>query len=256
MIAIILIISVFIIIISQAKGHRAKISHQKNLEETKATMVKIAMGALMQPGIWSFNSNIWSLEIIPTLNGKNISLAAAIKKTKKGRLYLGKKSNPLVTELVRKGHIVLNIEDKIYSSLIKIITGIIDLEKISLLKAINPVQLNGDKVAQLLLAVNNILKKINKKSILCMFASGLSRENFFEVKLPLPKSVFFNGVPSQYLAVNPKNEIIEELAVLFQQNPQLAIHRTLRKILSESKLYSGKEDIIINKSAKILISEI
>jgi hypothetical protein len=135
-------------------------------------------------------------------------------------------------------------------------TGINDLDKINQLKAINPAQLTSDNTARLLKAVNETLMRIHKKSILCMFASGLVRGNFFDVKLPLRRSSFLNDIPPHYIAVNPRNEIIKELAILFQKNSQLAIHRTIQLILSESELYSGKENIIIKKTAKILLSEI
>lgn len=226
--------------------------HEDDKEKIKETLAQMAAGALLNPGVWGQDNNIWYYRILPTINpanagsriNKNISLDRALKLTKAGKLLKSRRINPLSQQFKKSAAAVLDKDDRAFHSLINLIPGVIDLDTIFSLRAVPPTALANNRVARLLNAVNRLLKKTGKNYPQCMWTPGLKNRDLLDVNLPASRD---------FIAVNPAGKQVEMLGWLFQRNPQLAVYNLVKKLVRESRLFPDAQQSILKETAIMLL---
>ncbi len=235
--------------------------------DIKKNLAKIAIGAILQPRLWNDEAEILDYQIIPTVNGKTISINQAFERSRKGNLVVGSHSNPIARQLSRLGLKVLNQEDKAFGPLINLLPGTLNLDRIYSLESISPDQIRNNPVAGFLIEANKKIKSIQAGLPVCMWSPGLIKPDYELIRFPVPGSVTYsifkalrhpkNGLslPIRFLAINPASHRIQYLTRLFSKNPSLALYKLINIILTESGFLPQKEQKIQKQCALNLLTE-
>ena len=222
----------------------------EDIPQVKENLAGMALRALLHPNVWGENTNIRNVKMIPTITGASISLHQALKLSKTGKLFTISQTNPLVRHLEKASVPILKTGLPPFDPLIKLLPGGVNLDRITALRATVPEKADNPAMRQLLSGVNRLL------SLPSLVAPGLTAQDFFDVDLsPLP-SFSRIGLPTQFIAVNPRGKKIQPLLSLFKENPQLARFKLIKTLLKESKLFSTSPDVILEKVSRHLLMEI
>jgi hypothetical protein len=243
--------SSLVIFLTVRKRMYSDIVHGKDIKKMKEELAGMAIHALLHPDVWGENSHILSFKILPTLQGKSISLNQAIKLVKSKRLFYLNSSNPMakgiknsVLPIVESGH-------SAFDPLIKLLPGAINLDYIISLKATKPNLLEDQKLGALLQAVNKFIFPR------CLSAPGLKSEDCLDVDLSkLPSSLLKKlGFPRQFMAVNPESRRIKSLLSLYETNERLAQYKLIKFLLEKSTLIPGPHPELLKQVATTLLKE-
>jgi hypothetical protein len=229
----------------------------------------MAIGALMHPGLWSDQSDFLEYRIIPAVEGPAISLNRALNLAGNGKMLAGDSANPLSRAFRQLEHPVLDLGDSIFSGLIRLIPGVIDLNLIRDLKAGQTEGNENMDLNTLLEKANRIISKSRNKIPECLISPGLNHQDLWNVRFPTsPKlgdrirNVLFpgyqrrrTGLPRQFVALNPKGEWIRSLVRLSRQNPSLALFRFLKRIISQTRLTEREKSRLLKKISLTLLRE-
>ncbi len=227
--------------------NRCKGEQNRDQAAIRLVLGQMALGLLLRPGPWGRDSSIWHCRIIPTLNPakKNISLQRVLKLAGAGKLFKGSAGNPLTRQYIDSGKLVLDKKDPAFRSLVSLVPGTVDLDRIYSLNAVPPGEIANSPAAQLLVKVNRVLKEIKMDCPACLWAPGLETQDFMDAAL----------AHRPFIAVNPSSARLEMLSALFSRNPQLAAFNVIKAILQESRLFSLAPEIILHKSSRLLVEE-
>lgn len=225
--------------------------------KARRDIIEIARSYLLNPKLWNYNFNIADQKIVTTLNGDRISIKEAVKLIRGGRLFSGKKENIIVKELIDSKTVILDSGDKIHEPLIRLFSGIFDLDKL-LSMSVEPDGEKGTTPAALFLkSVNTVLKSLNWKKIICLNAPGLSDNYYMDIDLSeISSSDFFKNLkyPKKFIAVNLRSVQIAPYVDLYQKNPGLAIYRFLDNIVERSLFFISDKNIARRKIIRRVIN--
>lgn len=240
---------------------RRKPFPRKALKQVEENLAGIALHALLYPGTWGRSSSIRDLKLIPTINGRFVSLRQALKLGKEQELFTTGSTSPLAPYLrqTSKSLPILDSGNPAFAPLIRLLPGAVHLEKIVDLKIIPMRKTAGRPVDRLLTAVNHRLKAGKNKTVIppLLLAPGLCSqdEDFFDADLsPLPSLTVF-GIPNRFIAVNPNSTRVKKLAALFQKNPPLSQFRLISAVLEESRLVPYPSTGLIEEVSRQLFKE-
>jgi hypothetical protein len=238
-------------------------------EEIRRDLARIAMGSILQPGLWKAENPIWTAEIIPTIDHKFLSLKKAIRISRQGKLVIGTRACRFCQEFIGRGIPVLDLGDPAFRPLIKLLPDSLNLDSLEKMKPAWPADIEGKPLARLLDAVNRKLPNIGKDLPLFVWSPGLNGTDFLSVRLPATAGCFklLNrrkpfartagkpGLPEKFLGVNPGSRQLGIQARLFAENPLLACYNLIKTSIAESGLFPGQQQRLQRKAARLLLGE-
>jgi hypothetical protein len=257
----VLLIMLLAVLIARESGKRPHLKDRVRRQVEK-DLAGMALHSLLHPnqGVWGEDSGIRTLKVIPTLNGKPVSIREALKLGKEQKLFSATADNPVFTYLERAGRSisvpVLDAGNAAFAPLIKLLPDAVHLEQVTALKAIPAEQADRSWIGQLVAAVNRLLKKSGAGQIPpCLLVSGRTREDLCDVDLsPLPTLPNWL-MPNRFIAVNPYSRRLNAVAALYQENPKLAQFRFIDMLLKESRLVPVPATGIIERVSRQLLLE-
>jgi hypothetical protein len=245
-----LILFLFIVFALLTRRRPSEDSFQaKDMNRVEENLAGMALHALLHPGAWGDEAGIRHVNIIPTINGTSISLNRAIKLAKTGKLFYINRMNRL-SKYVKKSSIpIMETGRPAFDPLIRLLPGVVSLNRIAALKAVKPEKAKNPAVGKLLTAVNRLI------SPPCLPALGLTTADFYDVDLsPLP-SLSAAGIPNRFIAVNPSCPRFQSILALFEKNPRLAQFKLIKMLLKESEMFTIPHKIILQRAARRLLKE-
>ena len=251
------------------KNQKPSTPRGQQLDEIKQNLAKMAIGALVQPRLWDDHASFREYRIIPTVNNKAISLERALTLAGQGKLLAGGPTNPLSKEFSRQGHPVLDLDDRAFSGLIRLIPGVVDLNLIRDLKAMVLPIPEDPALSGFLEQVNQTLKSIKSSLPPCLPGPGLNHQEVLRVKFPGPPlsagrilRLYWqgnrnnvSGLPRQFLAINPQSQRIRDLVLLYFKNPSLARFRMIKMVINQAGLSGEQKKKLLRKTSRILLRE-
>jgi hypothetical protein len=221
---------------------------------TKEFLLPVILQALLQPEIWGRDSPLWNHRFLPTLSGKPIAISHISKLLRRGRLLLTTSQNQLATAMKSTGIPVIDLSQIFFAPLLNLLSGAFNLDLLCQLQP-QPPSRPGETAGSLLEAVNAVLRKITKKSTICLLSPGLHNADFLHVFLPASPNQRRFFFPKQFIAINPLGRKFNDLAVLHKTNPPLAIYKFLKTLNSESLLNVSDPEDLLKKAARWLLAE-
>jgi len=152
--------------------------------------------------------------------------------------------------------VIIDSDNSIQHSLIRLFYGIIDVDAINGL-SLDLKNENGTSVeVEFLDSVNRILGKLFWKSLICLSAGGLTGPAFKDIDLSLiTYRKFFKrtGLPRKFTALNMNSPEISGLTGLFRVNPDLALYRFFRMFTGKSLFFFRDRDISDRKILRTIL---
>lgn len=251
------------------KNQKSLIPRGQQLDEIKQNLARMAIGALLQPRLWDDHAIFREYRIIPTVNNQAISLERALTLARQGKLLAGGPTNPLSKEFSQQGHPVLDLDDRAFSGLIRLIPGVVDLNLIRDLK-VRVLPIPGDPaLSGFLEHVNQTLKAIKRSLPPCLVSFGLNHQEVLRVKFPGPpvsaggilRLIWprnrnnVSGLPRQFLTINPQSQRIRDLVLLYFKTPSLARFRMIKMVINQAGLLGEQKKKLLRKTSRILLQE-
>ncbi len=239
------------------KEKREKLNPE-NKVKARRDIIEIGRSYLLNPEMWNYNFGILEQEIITTVKGKNISIKKSLDLLKVGKLFLGKQGNFLVDELKRSDEIIIDSGNIILYPIVRLFSGIIDLDMISELSPILPDKIEEGVAAEFIEAVNKILSGLTWKNVRCLNTPGLSGIKFKDVDLSvIAYRKFFRktGYPKRFIALNMRAPEFLEFLTIFPKNRYLALFKFFRLITEESVFFQPDKDFSLKLILRSLLAD-
>lgn len=269
LLATILICLIPILLLGLKKRHGQTPVNDQDHPDMKSNLARMAIGALLQPRLWSVQSNFREYRIIPTIKGPAISLNGIIDLARRGKLLAGDPANPLSERFINQGHPVLNLEEGTYSGLIRLVPGVIDLNLIRDLRAGESEGIGIPAQLEFLEHINRTMKAIKRSLPICLISPGLVHREMQHVKFPkiliTPGAILRflspmkrskkNRLPGQFMAINPRSQRILDLTRLYSENPPLARFRLIKGIIGQIGLPKSQKTALLKKVSQHVLRE-
>ncbi|MCP4680005.1 MAG: hypothetical protein GY854_31840 [Deltaproteobacteria bacterium] len=208
-------------------------------EDERAVAAEILTNALTHPTSWERSGNVAHRKLLPILGGgKDMSLDAALERGLKGRLWRSSGEPDLVKRAVSRGARILDVSDPAFSSLIKRLPGIIDLDETAGLRPTRPEKLASElsHVGALIVWMNRLLVRAGLPKRLIIPCLGLRDATSRDVDLTGLRMSRGSGWSASFVAVNPQSKMLLEKAALGRRDPGLAAFLTLDALVEKSDL--------------------
>jgi hypothetical protein len=261
--AAVIVFLLFIFFVVLVRLKRSSRSFQPEvLTQVREDLAGMVLHDLLHPGAWGREQGIRNFKLIPTIDGKLVSLRQALKMAEKQRLFTVTRRNPLARSLVKaagrrgRGFCILDAGCAAFAPVVKLLPGAVHLEKIAALKPMGAEKIKNPAVRGLLEAVNGLLESRGGGMPPCLPAPGLYTGNFFDVDLSLLPPLRHWEAPNRFIAINPNSSRIKRLADLFQKNPPLAQFRFIQALLKESNQASSPPGRILERISRHLLDRL
>jgi hypothetical protein len=201
--------------------------------QMKNQLMELVQQAMLNPGIWGRDNPLWSHHLLPTADGKFMSVRQALRLLGKKKLFITGNRNPLALAMMDSGLTVLDLSQPLYAPLRTLLAGAVDADMLCRLRPLPPPRPAPGLEYDLLDAVNAFLRETQRKSVLCLLAPGLRNADLLTIALPVPlrHSPFF--FPQRFVAVNPLGTTFQQLSSLYKRNQPLAVFKFLRGLNSD-----------------------
>lgn len=144
-----------LLLFSVLRRFRGKPGEAVTSAQADEVVAKLALRALVQPGVWEKGSQLFQRPLLPLLSGGKISLNTAMARSSRGRIYLGSNQNALVCHLKGGKQRVLIVEPGVLGEVVRRIPRTLDLDQIETLAKVADVG-----VAQEALAITRWLENL------------------------------------------------------------------------------------------------
>jgi len=261
MLLLLLLLSIFPLILFYKENlvkekERKKKLNPRNKVKARRDVIEIGKSYLLAPELWNYNFDIVEQEIITTISGKNISIKRAIRLLKQRKLFLGKAGNPLVDELKGSDEVIIDSDNSIQHSLIRLFYGIIDLGWLKGL-GLDFENVNGTELSTGFISdVNQVLEKLSWKDLSCVSAVNLDVHTFRDIDLSIISyRKFFRktGYPKRFIALNMRSPEIGAILELYENSRDLAIYRFFKMITEKSMFFYIDRNISFVKILRTIL---
>ncbi len=223
------------------------------LEQMKNQLIQLAQQALLLPEIWGGDNPLWSHRLLPTVDGKFMSIRRALRLIGRKKLFYTGNRNPLALAMMSSGITVLDLSPPLYAPLRSLLAGAIDVDMLCRLRPVPPPLPAPDLEHESLDAVNAFLRKVLIKPLPCLLAPGLRSADFLQIALPAPlrPAPFF--FPQYFIAVNPAGTAFQHLSSMYKHNRSLAVFKFLHRLHSNRFLDGFSRTALLKKAARLLL---
>jgi len=222
-------------------------AHMKN------QLMQLVQQAMLQPEIWGRDNPLWSHRLLPTADGKSMSVRQALRLLGKKKLFITGNRNPLALAMMSSGITVLDLSQPLYAPLRTMLAGAIDADMLCQLRPLPPPLPAPGLEYDLLDTVNAFLRKALRRPVPCLLAPGLRSADLLTIALPAPlrHSPFF--FPQRFVAVNPAGATFQHLSSMYNRNLPLAVFKFLRRLNSDRLLDGFSGAALLKRAARRLL---
>jgi len=219
----------------------------------KNQLIQLAQQALLLPEIWGKDNPLRSHRLLPTVDGKLMSIRRALRLLGRKKLFFTGNRNPLALAMMSSGITVLDLSPPLYAPLRTLLAGAIDTDMLCQLRPEPPPLPATDSEHEFLDAVNAFLRKLLRKPLPCLLAPGLRRVDLLKIALPAPlrPAPFF--FPQYFIAINPAGSAFQHLSSMYKLNRSLAVFKFLRRLHSDRLLDGFSGTALLKKAARRLL---
>ncbi|MEM6730912.1 MAG: transglutaminase domain-containing protein, partial [Myxococcota bacterium] len=174
---------------------------------------------------WRGVSALGHRRVLPTLEGRPMSLVEAMDRSRKGTLWAGDRRSLLARSAATKGNPVIDLDDYHFGALVRQTFDIVDL---SALEALN--------VTRLPSALSRVLNPIFEKHarITCVWSGALGDSGLTEYDLTSLGITDNLELPPRAIVINPEHPEVRALIATLEQNPTRATYLWVDWIVSHS----------------------
>jgi hypothetical protein len=221
--------------------------------QVKDQLMQLVQQAMLQPEIWGRDNPLWSHRLLPTVDGKSMSVRHALRLLGRKRLFVTGNRNPLALAMMQSGITVLDLSQPAFAPLRTLLAGAIDTDMLCQLRPLPSPLSAANSEGDLLGAVSAFMGKMLKKPVHCLLAPGLHSADLLTIALPVPlrQSPFF--FPQQFVAVNPSGTVFQYLSSVYRRNPPLAVFKFLQRLNSDGLLVGFSGAVPLKKAARRLL---
>lgn len=195
----------------------------------------ILKDALVQPAAWRGAENLWHRPVLPVVEGRPMSIAVALKRAQRGRLWLTRKHSSLARLAARRGTAVLNAAHPVMGDVIAALGRGIDLDSYS---ALAPTAAPAGALGRLLSLTNDMLRDAGLRTQ-CYPAPGIEGHAVADVDISDLKLASNSGWPPVFIAVNPTHPDILSRAAAAHDDPAKGAFLFVDWLLDRSELLSS-----------------
>jgi hypothetical protein len=226
------------------------------LEVREKVAAEMLTGAIIQPEIWLRNGGLTSRKLLPVIGrSTKISLADALARGRKGRLWLSVDRPGLVRRASRGGAQILDASDPSFGDIISRLPGVVDLDQISRIRPTETDKLPRDEqpAGRLIDEVDRLVGLVGRpeRSVVpCLGVNGAICRDVDLRGLPLGRG---SGLPKRFVAVSPTAPEVVERTRLGTYFPGLAAYLLLDLVLARSGLFRFELEEVRARAAKDVI---
>jgi len=220
--------------------------------QMKNQLMQLVQQAMLQPEIWGRDNPLWSHRILPTADGKSMSVRQALRLLERKKLFITANRNPLALAMIGSGIVVLDLSQPLYAPLRTLFATAIDTDMLCQLRPVPPLPVPGLEY-NLLGAVNDILKKALHMPVPCLIAPGLNSADLLKIALPVPLRHVPFFFPQHFVAVNPAGATFRQLSSLYNRNQPLAVFKFLSRLNADRLLEADADPALLKKAARRLL---
>jgi len=225
-------------------------------EVREKVAAEMLTGAIIQPEIWLRSGGLSSRKLLPVIGrSSKLSLAEALARGRKGRLWLSAERPGLVRRASRGGAQILDAADPSFGDLIARLPGVIDLDQIARLRPSGTHELPRDMqpAGQLIDEVDRLIGLAGRPERSVVPCTGLSGAICRDVDLsglPLGRG---SDLPTRFVAVCPSAAEVGARVRLGEYFPGLAAYLLLDLVLARSGLFRSDLEVIRTRAARDVI---
>lgn len=193
--------------------------------EQRAAVAGMVRELLRGSSGWRGVSALGHRRVLPTLKGPPLSLAEAMERSRRGRLWGGGRRSLLARSAAARGAPVVDIEDRYFGPLVMQTFDVVDL---SMIEGLAVTQLP----AALAKTLNPILEKHGHTT--CVWSRHLGERALVEYDISDLKIRDAHGLPLRAIVINPDHPDVRARIELFERDPSRAAYGWIDWIVSRS----------------------
>ena len=245
------------LLVSWARGGNRQESSTLRVADPKsaqALLAQMAMSALVTPRAWRQAQSIWFHRILPTLGTTRISISRARRMARKGRLFAGTRRNSLAVAAHKAGAVVLDLSNEPFAQLIHTLSGIVNLDDVSRLDAVETDPEESQGFEPLTAMVNRVFAAC-RIPVSCLVSAKMEGEDFRDVDLTGLPATAKLGLPTRFIVLNSEGAQVKKATELFARKPTQGAFWMLDLLASRSLLLCANARRIRHKAALLLLKE-
>jgi len=247
---------VLALVLALAGRGQRKLVAPGGLELREKVAAEMLTGAIIQPEIWLRSGGLSSRKLLPVI-GKTarLSLAEALARGRRGRLWLSLERPGLVRRASRGGAQILDGSDPSFGDIIARLPGVVDLDQVARLKPVEPHKLPRDlqSAGRMIEEVDRLVGLVGRpeRSVVpCLGLTGSMCRDVDLSGLPLGRG---GNLPRRFVAVSPAAVEVGERNRLGEFFPGLAAYLLLDLVLARSGLFRAELSEIRARASKDVI---
>lgn len=245
------------LLVSWARGRNRQESSTLRVADPKsaqALLAQMAMSALVTPRAWRQAQAIWFHRILPTLGPTRISISRARRMARKGRLFAGTRRNSLAAAAHKAGAVVLDLSNEPFAQLINTLSGIVNLDDVSRLDAVETDPEESQGFEPLTAMVNRVFAAC-RIPVSCLVSAQMEGEDFRDVDLTGLPATAKLGLPARFIVLNSEGAQVKKATELFARKSNQGAFWMLDLLASRSLLLCANARRIRHKAALLLLKE-
>ncbi len=213
-------------------SERVAVKQGRGVEQM--ALARILKDALVQPEAWRGAESLLHRRVLPVVTGRPMSIASALKRAQRGKLWLTRKHSTLAQMAAAKGTAILNAADPVMGEVITALGRGVDLDGVSTML---PAARTDEATARLLIRSNKMLRDAGIRAQ-CYPAPGMRGPPVADVDISDLKLPEHSGWPATFIAVNPAHTEVRKRATAARVNPDLGTFLFIDWLLDHSELLS------------------
>ncbi|MEE8410063.1 MAG: transglutaminase domain-containing protein [Myxococcota bacterium] len=221
--------------------------------EQQKVLARVLQDALAHPDAWRSAATLWRRRILPTLRGRPMSVADALRRAVDGVLFVTWKRSDLALAAAAQRTPVLDGGDSIFGGVVAALGRTVDLDALS---ALRPPAAGGEdittfRIEAVLEPVNRILRQT--AGVECRICPALGEEPIRDIDLralSLPRGAPW---PKRFIAVNPRHADVRRRARLLAVDPARGVFVWLDWLLDRSQMLARDATRVRERAASELL---
>jgi len=247
---------VLALVLGLAGRGRRKLVAPGGREVRQKVAAEMLTGAIIQPELWLRSGGLSSRRLLPVI-GKSakLSLAEALNRGRKARLWSSLERPGLVRRASRGGAQILDASDPSFGDIITRLPGVVDLDQVARLKPVETHKLPRDlrPAGRLIDEVDRLVGLVGRPPgsvVPCLGMTGSVCRDIDLRGLPLGRGW---DLPRRFVAVSPASVEVRERSRLGEFFPGLGAYLMLDLVLARSGLFRSEVREIRSRASKDVI---
>ncbi len=226
-------------------GRSGHISIARNVKKRRKLLASMATDALQRPAAWRQVPGLWHRSFIPCHGGRLISLARLAQLASRDKIFIGRRDNFLTGEAMGMGIWVLNRDDEDFAEFFSQVSNLRDLDE---LERLNPHLSENGAARRLIKDMDRFVGRL-RLGVACRVVTPVEDGLFWDVDLQPIRLSATNGWSKRFLGINPRHPWWQNLAVLYQEDPNLALCVAVDHLSQASSLLKPRAALLRRMAA-------